>query len=257
MKQLFFALAFGCISMLGSAQNRVTHMLSTSPNYTKEYNYLEEYFSPQYLISPLNRMDNVDESEAKTTFYKFEIPFHYARELPRNFFLTIGYSRINGEYNSSMTYREWDVSIEKLQVFEMIKIAGGEVSAGIGKAFYFSESKKFMLMPNMRAYFEGCSFDGYYGGGLADSPNPLKQDNFNYYNKRGFTLGLQANYQISKHFGLGLNINNIIGYEKLDVTYTTVYNSDIDEKNFVLNLKQTPQLHLIYYFRGKSRDWVK
>lgn len=257
MKQFFLALAFGCISMVGTAQNRVTHMLSTSMSYTTKYNYLEEYFSTQYLISPKNRMDNVDESETKTTFFKFEIPFQYARELPRNFFLTIGYSRINGEYNFSMTYWDTDVAFEKLQATEQVKIIGGGVSAGIGKVFYFGASKKFMLMPNMRAYIEGCGFDGSYSSDTARNPSTTKSESYGYYTQGGFTAGLQANYQISKHFGLGLHMNNMIGYEHLVKDPGMVYVGDIDEKNFVLNLKQTPQLHLIYYFKGKSRDWVK
>jgi hypothetical protein len=227
-------------------------MLSTSPNYTTKYNYLDEYFSTQYLVSPQNRLDNVDESETKTSFYKFEIPFQYARELPKNFFLTLGYSRIHGEYNFSTTYWDTDVAFEKLQAAEKVKIVGGEVSAGFGKAFYFGEPKKFMLMPHMRAYFESCGFDGSYNSGTAINPSTTKNESYGYYTKGGFAVGLQANYQISKHFGLGLMMNNIVGFEHLAVSRGTVYVGDIDEKNFVLNLKQTPQLHLIYYFQTRK-----
>lgn len=257
MKQLFLAFAFGCICLVGSAQNRVTHMLSTSPSYATKYNYLDEYFSTQYLISPQNKLDNVNESETKTSFYKFELPFQYAREFPKNFFLTIGYSRIHGEYNFSMTYWDSDVAFEKLQATEKVKIIGGGVSAGIGKAFYFGESKKLMLMPNMRAYFESSSFDGSYSSGTASNPNATKDESYGYYNQYGLTLGLQANYQFSKHFGLGLHMNNIIGFEHVQASRNIVFVEDISEQNFVLNLKQTPQLHVIYYFKGKSRDWVK
>jgi hypothetical protein len=257
MKQLFLALAIGCICVVGSAQNRVTHMLSTSPSYTTKYNYLDEFFSTQYFVSPQSKLDQTLETGSKKSFYKFEIPIQYARELPNNFFLTLGYSRTFGEYNSTMTYYDLNVSANELQAIEEIEINGSTVHAGFGKSFYFSESKKFMLMPNMRAYFGGSAFDGSHKNGPTNGTNPIRNESYGYYLETGLTLGLQVNYQLSKHFGMGLMMNNMLGFEHLEVSNASIYQEDIVEGNFVLNLRQTPQLNLIYYFKGKSRDWVK
>ncbi len=163
----------------------------------------------------------------------------------KDVFLYVELSGKKSDYKSIYSHYQNNNS-DSYTCIENIYGKGGSFSVGLGKAFYLTDNKKIMIMPYIKEYFELYNYKGhgqFYKANSANSSIPFSGYNIN----MGIAIGLNANFQLSKHFGLGFNFRNFCKFERRSSfdyrveTYASFH-------GFEFNPRQIPQMHLIYYF---------
>lgn len=246
MKNVFLALALLALCKLSWAQEPLKHMLSATYHYSKEINYEDLKFLALYYPIQENLFTDFNYYDINTSYYSYDLPIQYSVFFPKDVFLYVELSGNKSDYKSNYTYYQNDF-FDMTTCIENIKGKGGSYSVGLGKAFYLTDDKKIMIMPYLIQYVERYN---YVGEGVlyktSSGYSPLRAFD-GHKTTVGFAIGLNANFQLSKHFGLGFKFRNFCKYEGR-FSYDTRIDAYESMDGFEFNPRQIPQMHLIYYF---------
>lgn len=100
---------------------------------------------------------------------------------------------------------------------------------GVGKAFRFLENKNLMVLPHVGIHSGVISSDYVSSSKINGNESRNHYTNANFY--LGAQTGLIINFDLSKHFALGLNFNNVFG-----IQYNEVSREEISENNTYFGL---------------------
>jgi hypothetical protein len=252
---LIFLLSF---ATMANAQVKVTNILGVSPSLTHTFNASNSPFS---LV--LDRNYLVDNSDyvyynkliKAPDFTSYQIPIRFSKEQSNNFFINFTAGFGQDYYSSTLTYKATDItdfSSEYQYIKEEVDAYNIFGQLSIGKAIYFLPEKKLMVMPCLGGFW-----------GLYEYERVLSSDDkFLFFNNSessagyksiaGINLGLSINYQMTKHFGLGLNFNDIVRFYKLELKKEYTIGEPQKSSQMELNLNFTPRISLLYYFKSKA-----
>ncbi len=250
--KLFLLSIIFSISTIVNAQEKVTNIIGISPNLTHTYD--ENKYPFPILLDANYFGENSSvylETMMEPNFTSFFIPISYSRQIANDFFINfeLGYGLDN--YSAELSYYYWGSASSATQEFIKEEVKGDRTILGMnyGKAFYFNSEKKLMLMPFVGFYSNTYS---YYRTTSAYGPNTydFSRENYGYNISFGANIGLSLNYQLTKHFGLGLNLNDVLNF------YHVNYRKDnsaeeISRNQWEFNFDKAPRLSLQYYFKTK------
>ena len=249
MKNVFLALAFLALCKLTWAQEPRKHMFSATYHDSKEVKFEDLNFLSLYYANPANPLMVLDYIEVSTSYYSYELPIQYSIFFSKDVFLFLELSGNMSEYVSSYSYYQNNFS-EINSAIEYIKGKGGSYSCGLGKAFYLTDNNKIMIMPYLFHYIELYKYagEGDYNNTSSNNSTPIHFSGHN--GKSGVAIGLNVNFQLSKHFGLGFNFRKFCKYEARSSNSRNANNEGFT--GFEFNPRQIPQMHLIYYFNTNN-----
>ncbi len=240
------------LSFNANAQIKVTNILGISPSITNTLNAADPPFP---ILVDVNYFgDNTSiyfETMKEPKFNSFFIPIAYAKEISNNYFVSIGFGFGLDHFTSELSYFYWPSGQFGTQEFlkEEVKADKTLFYMNIGKAFYFNTEKKLLFMPFIGVFTEAYWYDrtlSYYGPSISGNA----RDSYGYNLKDGVNIGLILNYQFTKHFGIGLNFNDVIKIYKLNYKKDNSA-EEINRKQIEFNLNQAPRISLLYYFKSK------
>ncbi len=241
-----------------NAQVKVTNILGVSPSLTHTFNASNSPFS---LV--LDRSYLVDDGDyvyynkllKAPDFTSYQIPISFSKEQSNNFFLNFTAGFGQDYYSSTLTYIAVDMtdfSSEYHYIKEEVNAFNIFGQLSIGKAIYFMPEKKLMAMPCLGGFW-----------GLYEYERTLSSDDkFLFFNNSessvgyksiaGINLDLSINYQMTKHFGLGLNFNDIVRFYNLELKKEYTIGEPQKSSQMELNLNFAPRISLLYYFKSKA-----
>lgn len=252
---LFLILSF---ASMANAQVKVTNILGVTPSLTHTFNASN---SPFPLV--LDRSYLVDDGDyvyynkllKAPDFTSYQIPISFSKEQSNNFFLNFNAGFGQDYYSSTLTYIAVDMtdfSSEYQYIKEEVNALNIFGQLSIGKAIYFMPEKKLMAMPCLGGFW-----------GLYEYERTLSSDDkFLFFNNSessvgyrsiaGINLDLSINYQMTKHFGLGLNFNDIVRFYNLELKKEKTSGEPKNSSQMELNLNFAPRISLLYYFKSKA-----
>ncbi len=236
---------------LGSAQGQdsMQNIIGIAPFFTTQPDLTNLEFPLSVQNIPGNNSPNlIYEEKMKVNYTGFTIPIYYMAQLPRNFFAISMFGYGVEAYASELNYANYALADPKCIEKETVTSNRFIIYSGFGKTFYVLPTKKLVFIPHLGLFGDIYTYHkkiSYYSVGSYGEDETRGS-----YSISGLSLGLQINYQMSKHFGIGLGWNQLMKLQRKESTYEW-YAKTENIRSFTVNLKQSPQLSLLYYFRGK------
>lgn len=250
MKNVFLALALLALCKLTWAQEPVKHMLSVSLEHSKNVDYQKMKYLPTNYYGSGNPLLGIYYKSEKPRFNYYEVPIGYIIDGNKGYFFVSELSIYKSEYRSTYEFYLHTDYDNRYKSIENVDGNGWYFSFGLGKGFYLTDSKKILLIPMLESYLSGFDYVGEKGVFHNSVSNPLPEridgSDFGF----GLVASLNVNFQVSKHFGLGLKFRNLATYDNRSYNTNTSSIEIIEVFNY--NFKQTPQLFLIYYFNTNN-----
>jgi hypothetical protein len=214
------------------AQDSSKFILIINPYFTSDKN------DNTYRITNINSNTSIPgyptiEETMKSTYYNAGLDFKFYKPL-RNHFLFILQGGIGlDKYSSSIPYQKFlDINNwEKREKTEEISGLRFNFQYGIGKQFFLDNKNKLSLNLEGLIYLNSNSFDKKITNNKVGQTDYLYDREYSGSNTNyGVKCNLAFNYQMFKHFGVGLALNNLIN----------IYGSKIyDNELFYINETET------------------
>jgi hypothetical protein len=232
------------------AQQKAINFISFSPSFTRSYDASNlsfpilvdiDYKKPSTLVSM--------EVMREPTYSKYMIPISVSSEISNGFYLNCGIGYGSEKYFAQLDYYKETNGNDPGSfefVSEEVKSRNSLFALNLGKAVFLTSEKRIMIMP----------FCGVFGNfheykRIVTESNSIypPSDSKGQLNNLGANLGVAFNFQLSKHFGLGLNFNDIIKYTSQN-TVVSYPPKDETTNKFEFNFNLVPQLNLLFYFES-------
>jgi len=224
-------------------KKKANFYLGTSPSVTSKFDQSEiasNLFlrTNSYTKSPTELEQNLQENYNQGT-----VPILFIAELKNSlsFVLDFRATVFNYDANKNTTGPFWNDK----NGFRSENVRGFGIYQyyGVGKSYRFLENKTLSILPHVGAFMGSVSSTFKSKSRLDGNDNSLEYSNFN--SSLGIKAGVIVNYDISKRIALGLNLDNIIGFQRMfesrgDVAEDYSYNgfsSEFSNSRFYLSFK--------------------
>lgn len=234
------------------AQEKAINFFSFSPSFTHSYDASNlsfpilvdmDYKKPSTLISM--------EVMSEPTYSKYMIPISFSSEISNGFYLNYVIGFGSEKYAAKLNYYKKPNGNDPGSfefVSEEVKSRNSLFALNIGKAVIFTSQKRIMVMPFMGVF---GNFQEY--NRIVNQSNSIypPSDTKGQVNNLGANVGVAFNFQLSNHFGFGVNFNDVIKYTSQN-TVVSYPPEDETTKKFEFNFNLVPQLNLLFYFKSSS-----
>ncbi len=232
------------------AQEKVINFISFSPSLTHSYDASNlpfpllvdiDYKKPSTLISM--------EVMSEPTYSKYMIPISVSSEILNGFYLNYVIGFGSEKYAAQMDYYKKPNGNDPGSfefVSEEVKSRNSLFALNIGKAIFITSEKRIMVMPFLGVFGNFYEYDRIITEPKNFYPTSDTKGQLNYL---GANAGVALNFQLSNHFGLGVNFNDVIKYTSKN-TVVSYPPKDENTNKFQFNFNLVPQLNLLFYFKS-------
>lgn len=252
---IFFSLVFLFVFKL-SAQDSSKIVVFLNPYFTNDYIDNEFKITNKNSQYP-NSVSGRFEDPIKTTFYNANIDVKVYLPIRNNYIAIIQAGIGKSNYLSTIGYSQFlyrDINgnniFENRELIENINGKSINFQYGIGKKYLLDKNKKLSLVIEGLLYASANSaYKEINDYKVGESKNSNSGMNYLYSNFHGgVKCNLALNYQLYKHFGVGLTVNDLLNTYLLS-NYSNE-NYAIDENEFIFKIGQLskPVLSIIVFF---------
>lgn len=231
------------------AQDSSKFMVFVNPYFTNDKN------NHVYEITNVNTNTNISgnnriEERMKPSYYNAGIDFKLYLVLPHHFLAIFQGGLGFDKYTSSLPYQIFSGTNnwEKWEKTEEISGQRFNAQYGIGKQFSFDKKKKLNLVLEGMFYIASNWFDKKLSdkqiGQVNDFSISYSGANLNL----GFKCNMALNYQMFKHLGVGLALNDLLNAYHLNTRGNE--NFAVDDSEFIVKVAQlsNPVFSLVLFF---------
>jgi hypothetical protein len=193
------------------AQDSSKFILFINPYYTSDKN------DNTYKITNFNSNTNIPgyptiEEPMKSTYYNAGLNIKFYKPFGNHFLFILQGGIGLDKYSSSIPYQKFlDINNwEKREKTEEISGLKFNFQYGIGKQFFLDNKNKLSLNVEGLIYLNSNSFDKKISDNKVGQTNLCSREYSGSNTNYGVKCNLAFNYQMFKHFGVGLALNNLI-----------------------------------------------